>query len=96
MASSNDVYAYLVAYIDKTGGAYSNWYAGIATDVKQRLFTEHNVSQSGRWAYITADTVDAARSVEKSLLQLGCDGGTGGGDSPKTVYVYLKSNETRE
>jgi len=35
------------AYIQNNGGAYSDWYVGIASDPKERLFTDHNVSEKG-------------------------------------------------
>jgi len=38
---------------------------------------------------------EAARNVEKALLDLGCDGGTGGGgDDAIYVYAYLKTSVT--
>lgn len=97
MATAQVVYDFLVEYINKNGGVSRNWYAGIATDVEQRLFSDHNVDkQYGKWAHHTTDTENEARTVEKALLDLGCDGGSGGGDRPKTVYVYWKTPNTRE
>ena len=72
------------------------WYVGIATDAKDRLFKGHNVSKDqDQWAHSKADTEEIARSVEKHFLDAGCDGGPGGGDAgSKFVYVYLKSRRT--
>lgn len=61
------------------------------------VFSDHGVDKNqGQWAHHTTDTEDEARVVEKALFDLGCDGGTGGGDRPKTVYVYWKTVNTRE
>lgn len=78
--------------------AKSNWYAGIAADAKDRLFKDHAVDEkNGRWIYRTADAESAARAAEKSLHEMGFDGGTGGGDaSTKAVYAYKKTSTTKE
>lgn len=89
-------YSEMVAHIKKQAGPYSTWYAGITSDINQRLFTEHNVPKKDHW-YCWRETVSsaAARSVEKALLELGCDGGTGGGDNSAVfVYAYLKTSVT--
>lgn len=74
----------------------SEWYVGIATNPRNRLFDDHNVSENtGIWSFATADTHEIARAVEQSYLDAGCDGGGGGGDSStKAVYVYLKTSST--
>jgi len=84
------------AYIRKHGGRYSEWYAGIASDARGRLFNDHNVSENGdAWIYSDCGSATAARSVEENFLQKGCDGGTGGGDSTtKYVYAYKKNAHT--
>ncbi len=64
------------------------WYVGIASDVRQRLFTDHSVSEAnGSWIYRQATSSDHARNVEAALFKLGFDGGPGGGDNT-TDYVY--------
>lgn len=87
------------AYIQKNGGAYSDWYVGIASDTRERLFNEHNVSEkSGSWIYREAEGSSAAREVEEYFINmLGTDGGSGGGDySTKSVYAYKKTSTTNE
>lgn len=75
----------------------SSWYAGIATDPRQRLFSDHNVAEKGGiWIYRDAGSEAGAREAEKRLLQKGCKGGPGGGASPRYVYAYLITNYTRE
>ena len=37
--------------VQNNGGVYSNWYVGIASDIEQRLFGDHNVDkEKGQWA----------------------------------------------
>ncbi len=83
-------------YMTKYGGSYDVWYIGITSDINQRLFVEHQVHENGDvWIYTPADSNEIARSVEKYFVDLGCDGGTGGGDnSSKTVYSYKKNLHT--
>ncbi len=78
------------------GGSYNSWYIGITSDINQRLFIDHNVlEKGGTWIHASADSNDIARSVEKYFLDLGCDGGTGGGDNTsETVYAYKKNSNT--
>ena len=86
--AAQKVHDEIVAQIRSQRGAYSSWYAGIASDWEDRLFNEHQVPRQGHW-YIARQCYNdtEARAVEKALLQLGCDGGRGGGD-PTTVFVY--------
>lgn len=75
------------AHIDKQGGIFSNWYAGITNDWKNRL-NQHKVSDND----ITTITCQCtspqdARAVEQALIKKGCMGGTTGG-SNDSVYVY--------
>jgi hypothetical protein len=77
---------------------YSAWYVGIATDAKQRLFDEHNVSeQGGRWIHRTANSELEARDTEKYLLDTyNFKGGPSGGNRPTHVYAYKITSYTRE
>ena len=77
----------------------SNWYVGIATHPRNRLFNEHNVNEhSGRWIYNTKPMSEIdARDTEKYLLDnYSFRGGTGGGDHPQYVYAYRITSYTRE
>lgn len=82
------VYDEIVAHMKKNAGKYSNWYCGIASDWASRLFDDHQVPRKEH-PYIARQCFsnDDARAVERALLNLGCDGGAGGGDET-TVYVY--------
>ena len=86
-------------FMSKFGGYYSDWYVGIATNPKDRLFNDHNVNeQNDVWIFRTADTDDIARSIEQYFLtQRETDGGPGGGsNSSKVVYAYKKTPVTQQ
>lgn len=78
------------------GTKYSDCYVGITSDVKGRLFGDHNVSkENGRWIYSTAFSHSVSREVEQHFLNAGMDGGAGGGDKSSTiVYAYKKTSYT--
>jgi len=94
----NRIVAEIKAYIDENGGIYRQWYVGIATDPKDRLFNDHNVRQNGdAWIHRDAGSASVAREIENYFLeQLGTDGGPGGGDdSTRYVYAYKKVAHTK-
>lgn len=94
---AQQVYDEIVAHIKEQGGEYSNWYCGIASDWRDRLFREHKVPPREDYWYIARQCYsdNAARKVEDALLKLGCDGGAGGGDETAVyVYAYLKGTMT--
>ena len=87
------------SYIRKNGGVYRQWYVGVATDPKKRLFNDHNVNEKNdSWIYSDHLGTDAvARMVEDYFLRKGCIGGPGGGDSSSCyAYAYKINGHTRE
>lgn len=96
MADKNQIIRDFTNYIGSE--SYSRWYVGIASDPKERLFGDHNVSESGgAWIYRDAESESIARDVEKYFLNLGANGGGGGGDgSSRYVYAYRKTSTTNE
>lgn len=84
-------------HIAKRGGAYSDWYTGIAENAEKRL-DEHSVNrkEGDKWAFRTAISSDVAREIEKFFVEtLDTDGDQGGGtDATKSVYVYKKNSHT--
>lgn len=86
-------------YILKCGGSYANWYVGIASSPRDRLFTDHSVNeQNDYWIYIQCPDSDIARRVEDYFDNiLGTEGDTGGGNNT-TVFVYAHkiTNHSRE
>lgn len=94
---AQQVYAEIASHIKQGPGAYRDWYVGIASDPVDRLFTQHQVPNRKDywWIYRECNTNNDARAVEKDLLALGGDGGTGGGDNTsRFVYAYLKGPMT--
>ena len=91
--TAQKAYDDIVAHIKKQGGPYSDWYCGITSDIENRLFGDHNVPKENHWyMFRDCDSAESARAVEKALLELGCDGGAGGGDETSIyVYAYLKT-----
>jgi hypothetical protein len=97
MATAQQVIAHIDGYMKKFPNTTNRqWYVGIATDARQRVFNDHQVSeQLDAWAYMAADSSAIARSVEAIYHNAGCDGGPGGGDNMTVVvYAYLKSFRT--
>jgi hypothetical protein len=86
------------AYMKKYGGIYSAWYIGIAADPRQRLFTDHSVSEKGdAWLHTDCGNDASARKVELAFLNAGCKGGDGGGSrDTRYVYAYKITALTRE
>lgn len=88
---NNSIVNNIKNYANKEGSGYSNWYCGIASDPKKRLFNDHNVPTNSWWIYQDAMTEQDARDTENYLLHFGFDGDTGGGDHSTTyVYAYKK------
>ena len=77
---------------------YSEWYAGIAGDAKERMFGDHNVDeQAGLWIFRTTTSEANARLAENALLAAGFQGGPGGGgDDTHRVYAYKITPTTVE
>ena len=77
---------------------HSSWYVGIATNVENRLFGEHNVDKEhDGWIHCRADGERIAREAESELLNdYGYSGGIGGGDHPTYDYAYKKNLHTKE
>ena len=97
MNTVQGAFDFLVGYITQHGGIYSQWYAGIAANPKNRLFSGHGLTEQGVWAFDFVPTSEQARQVEQALFKRGCDGGSGGGDATSNgIYVYGKTSATRE
>lgn len=94
--SARQAYDDIVAHIVKQGGPYSSWYCGITSDWKERLFDDHQVPGENHWYIVRRCHNDNdSRAVENTLVELGCDGGSGGGDQSSVyVYAYLKTSAT--
>lgn len=101
MANSKEtIIAAIMDYMNKycpDGTPYKKLYIGIAKNASDRLFNGHGVNkENDPWIYYTASSADVAREIERYFLDLGFDGGSGGGDdSSKMVYCFLQNSHTR-
>ncbi len=85
------IYDEMFKYIEDNGGVFSQWYCGITDNIERRVFEEHKVRKGDLGLHDKCPTKNDAQLVEKALLENGCDGGTGGGNSnSKCVYIYKK------
>ena len=80
------------------GEDYPSCYIGITKDPVDRLFNQHNVDEIyGLWYYEKAISNEEARKVEELLIDLGMQGGHGGGDEDSVyVYCYLIARHTKQ
>lgn len=96
--SKTEIIEEIKTYIQNWGGQYSDWYVGIASDPRQRLFTDHNVREKGGdgWIFRECENADIAREIERYFIDvLGASGGEGGGDNTsRYVYAYKKTSYT--
>jgi hypothetical protein len=95
--SEKDIILTIDSYMQKFQYRNSDWYVGVATDPRDRLFNGHNVDEhNGIWIFEEASSDSVARSVEKAYLNTGHDGGSGGGDENSVyVYAYVKLRGTK-
>ena len=86
-------------YIARCGGSYTEWYVGITSDPRKRLFVEHMVDEKNDyWTHKEAFSSESARIVEDYFVNtLKTKGDAGGGDdASKYVYAYKINNHTIE
>jgi len=96
MAKSKiDIITAIDTYMRKFQYKNSDWYVGIASDPRDRLFNGHSVDEKGIWIFEQATSNTVARDVEQAYLSTGHDGGPGGGDKDSVyVYAYVKLQGT--
>ena len=94
----NNIIAEIQNHMTKCAGTYGDWYCGIASDPRQRLFVDHNVNEkTDAWIYKDCGTENTARDIERHFLGKGCKGDEGGGDwQTKYVYTYKITSHSRE
>lgn len=92
--TAREIYDEILRYVGAS--AFASWYVGITNDIDERLFGYHKADrQFGAWYHAPAINAVHSRSVEAALLQLGFDGGGGGGDhSAVHVYAFRKDQGT--
>jgi hypothetical protein len=84
-------------FVSSYGLPYGSWYVGITGTPWSRLHSGHGTVMGDPRQYWDAGSDAVAQRAEKKLLELGFDGGAGGGSEigPKFVYVFLKQSPTR-
>ena len=77
---------------------YSDFYVGVAKNAAERLFFNHHVLEKGQWwIYLSADSPETARKVEKHYLDLGMRGGNNPDETDAyKVYCYAVTYYTSE
>ena len=96
---ANQIVAEIEAHIKNCGGTFRQWYVGIATDARDRLFNDHRVREKGdAWIFRPAGTHQMARKIEDHFVnRLGTRGGAGGGGNTTcSVYAYRIAPHTVE
>lgn len=79
-------------HLQKSGRSYySDFYIGISSDARNRLFKEHHVKENSWWIYRVADSSGVAREVEQYYLKLGMRGNTSGGDASANMFIVMQS-----
>jgi hypothetical protein len=88
--------AEIESFIFENGGLFSDWYAGITDNIKERLYRYHNVKDT--CVFVKTPSVEFARIIEKYFIEeRKTDGGTGGGnDGSFYAYAYKKQSYTKE
>lgn len=97
--TGEQIIADVEAHIRNNGADFANWYVGIATSPRDRLFNGHNVREKGdAWIFREATSSGVAREVEDYFSKRkGARGGAGGGDyGSRSVYAYEIGSHTRE
>ena len=98
MYAEQKIMCEVAVHMSKYSGNYQDWYAGVATDAKARLFNDHGVKESGD-AWICRQCVDdvAAREIERYFMKKGCIGGPVGEEkSIRYFYAYMIQPRTRQ
>jgi hypothetical protein len=94
---SDKLYACRSQHEAKT--AFADWYVGVASDPRDRLFRHHGVNEAaGAWAFEEAESAKAARRIARSFHDGAGFAGELGESDPNAlyVYIYLKTRDTRE
>ena len=88
----------LLAYIKEFGGAFDDWYVGIAAAPLEAMCTKHGLDRDEDiWIYKQALTFQACRTVQSYFLdKLRTDGEpvTIGSADTDCVYMFRKSSRT--
>ena len=95
--TKQEIISDLDAHIKDSGGGYPAWYVGIASDARDRLFSDHKVKEEGdSWIFRQASFSAVAREIQDYFVNtLGTGGGAGRGVVfTDMVYAYKKAPHT--
>ena len=69
----------------------TNWYIGIANNVRQKLFIEHNVSeQNDKWIYTTLESNDSAKEIKRHFVNIGLQSEDSNDELGNIIFAYQK------
>ncbi|MBD3329460.1 hypothetical protein GF357_03130, partial [Candidatus Dojkabacteria bacterium] len=94
ISNLNSVQQQIRDFIYKHGGRYNDYYVGITDNIPERLSAHSIIAILDDYFSKDLEIEELARKVEAEFIELGCDGGDGGGKNPTIVYVYKKNSHT--
>ena len=89
----------IVMYIQNNGNNFLNWYVGIASDPRIRLFNDHCVQEKGGcWIFRSSLSSEDARIIENYIIdKYHTKGDIGGGsENSNFVYAYKITESTKQ
>lgn len=86
---NDEIVTRILAFVNKYGGLYSDYYVGITNDVDLRL-RQHGASHKNRVYEDLVSREDAKDTEQYLLSQYGFKGDTGGGESDSTLLYCFK------
>jgi hypothetical protein len=96
---NNTIIREIEDYVANFGGNFPDWYVGIASNPKNRLFQDHNVNvENDSWIHKLARSLNDVRAIEDHFHNVRHADGAGRGGDNTTVYIYAyrKTKNTRE
>ncbi len=82
-------------HIDKYDSKATDWYIGIAINIRNKLFEAHKVSEeNGVWIYRAAENHRVAKEIKKHFVSLGLKNNDEDDDQSGTVIFVYKSSAT--
>ena len=102
--SEKEIIREITEFVDKQTGLfrslfkrYKHLYIGITNNIDRRLFGDHCVDPNlDDYIFFRAYNRKVAGRIEKHFLNIGLDGGPGGGKNAVFVYVYRISSWTKQ
>ena len=87
----------ILSYIFENDFQLSEWYVGIASNPREKLFQEHNVMEdSDLWIIRAAESITSAKSIAYHIIsRYGTDGLLkSNSETSKFVYAFKKGLST--